>query len=572
MTAKRGILLLFGLVLLLSLVQAQTGTTSADEELTSSLSPSLGYAWLANTSLTRALSTQDQSYAILALLGQGGKEQIIAQLKGKLKDQQDAQNKCWKDQQGCKTRPTALAILALTKAGDKPTLELQKLTSTLLPTLRTNEWRIQIDAPGNGTCTLTWGSGQKKDFTLKDGTILGTSRKYYINIATDLPGGSSLLATPNNKITVDCTQLSGTVTLSLIYAKSTTDLYIVQSYPNTAKADLTIQNGCFPDAFGAGACNYDATLETTWALVEAGTPVETIGTLPYLYSTINNDDTQRAYLARLLTVAEKTPTSLLDQIIQNQKTDGSWKSGDITTTGLTLLALTPSSGNYQDNIANARLFLQRKQSHDGSWKQTVRDTSIALLALQGDITGEAITLSPKPRKPAIKEICDNGIDDDGNEFIDCADADICGKETLCQEEEEPDTSFTDDDIPSLSEDDAPSFDGTIDTDEGGNTGWIIFTILFVLLLGGGTFFYFRYVKTGKINLKDLFTRKKSKQTFEEFKRMAEFKPVQQPKPAQPQRPAARPAPPARPTRPTRSAEDDALDRSLKEAEKLLKKK
>lgn len=73
-------------------------------------------------------------------------------------------------------------------------------------------------------------------------------------------------------------------------------------------------------------------------------------------------------------------------------------------------------------------------------------------------------------------------------------------------------------------------------------------------------------------LKDIF-KKKKKQTFDEYRRMSEFKPAQ-PRPMNTQNNNQRIAtqPRITPQRAIKSKEEEELERSLKEAEKLIKGK
>ena len=85
-------------------------------------------------------------------------------------------------------------------------------------------------------------------------------------------------------------------------------------------------------------------------------------------------------------------------------------------------------------------------------------------------------------------------------------------------------------------------------------------------MGGGGLFYMKYIKTGKIDLGSLFGKKPKGPSFEEFRRQAEFKPIQQPqRPIGPGRPM-----PARAPINNKSKDDEELERSIREAQKILK--
>ena len=86
---------------------------------------------------------------------------------------------------------------------------------------------------------------------------------------------------------------------------------------------------------------------------------------------------------------------------------------------------------------------------------------------------------------------------------------------------------------------------------------VISIIIILLILGGGVFFYLKYIKTGKFSFKDLFKKKPKgpiKPTFSY--------PTQRPLPTM-ERPMQKQAPMKK------MHEEDELEKSLKEAEKLL---
>ena len=101
-------------------------------------------------------------------------------------------------------------------------------------------------------------------------------------------------------------------------------------------------------------------------------------------------------------------------------------------------------------------------------------------------------------------------------------------------------------------------------------------MIILLLIGGGVFFYIKYVKTGKVDLGSLFGKKKAKgPSFEEFRRQSEFKPIQ-PQPQRNQPVNKGPSRPIQPAKPlagsikSKSKEEEELEKSMREAEKLLK--
>jgi hypothetical protein len=193
---------------------------------------------------------------------------------------------------------------------------------------------------------------------------------------------------------------------------------------------------------------------------------------------------------------------------------------------------------------------------------------------------ESIVNIPK----AGLEICGNEIDDDKNGKLDCGEA-ICAAEAACicfNGLKDPDETGVDcgGTCGTCAEQEEPTFvptseqviDTPITTEKTGSNGWLWFLFILLILGGGGFFFYIKYVKTGKVDISSIakfFKKKKGGPSFDDFKKTLEFKPVQSSRP-QVNAPARRPISTTRQA--ARSKDEDALDRSLKEAERLLKGK
>ena len=622
-----------------STASSSTSSTPSNPLLTEGSGQDLtkSYDWLLTTSLSTTASIQDQALTLLALLTRGGREKDIVPLIEKLLESQDKTANCWPDGQ-CTVKDTAFAYLVLQKAGKKDTSAIKTwLQSSLIGGLRTGgEWRIQIEATEkDGTCSLSWGQNKKKEVKLKKGELDGTSNKYYLNIVTDLHD-STLFSLPNSHIMVDCSALGsdtvGTgIVISLLYAKTPTELYILQSTQGST-ADLSLSNGCFGEGQHSSKCVYESTLYASWALVEAGEKLQDYGTQSYLETALDADDLHKAVLVRtLLTDGTLSSNSFVNSLVQSQRPgDGSWKSGDILTTAWAAFAL--SKSEFQENVQNARLFLQRKQSEDGSWDGSLRKTALALLAVKGELSSTIISTtgvvpvkgtdvtgagaSAENTEKSCNDLkdndgdglidcgdldcsssddcrCDNGVADTGEIGIDCggtctkscetddqssaaneegkgagksecASTDECGSGEECKKGkcitplESSSICKTDKDCG----DTESCTDGTCVSSGSSSSSsltWIFIVVGVLVVLLGGAFFYLKFVKTGKITL---FKKKNNGLSFEEFRRSAETsRPAPQQRP-QFQRPTARPG--------KHSSEDEELDKSLKEAEKLLK--
>lgn len=505
----------------------------------------------------------------------------------------------------CKVSDSSMGLVALEKTSQD---EFSKIKDYLLQGnaqtagLKEGEWRLQLDVAGNGTCTITYGDNNRsKRFEVDDaGVIKGTSGKYFIDISKELD--SSLIGSKiSQPLLVDCADLSGVASL-VYYLRKGNSYFLLDSQPLSAgMADLRIINACFRARAGTGGCDLLSSLYGTWGLVEAGVPLNEIGTLPYLESTIitsPGNDLHNAILVRILQKSGNA-NSYFDNLLVS-KSGGSWGRGDIYTTAWVLFALQKASGSYGDSLTAATSFLEKRNKDDGSWNQNVQNTAMALIALSGaDLTkthvGGSGVVNPDASNPSIDEIaeiCAGKMDDKygrtGCSSLECKDSENCVCKNGRKDSGEEDVDCGGSCEPCVSEDlqDAGE-DGEIVDAEGEDiqddgittpgTGtapkssssliWVIIAIILIVVAGGGAIVYLK--SQGKLDsLGNIFRRKPKGPSFDEFKRQLESRPVM---PSQPSRPVQRPMPSR--TLPVRKAAvDEELEKSLKEAEKLLKGK
>lgn len=541
-------------------------------------------------------SVFDLSLVILALNNKGVK---VDSDMGVLKEQQDSDLGCF-PADSCKVLDSALALVAFDRTGqDGSKIEDYLLKeNTLTAGLKQGEWRLQLDVAGNGTCTVAYGEANKsKQFSVDTGVIKGTAGKYYIDIAKELD--SSLITTKvSQPINIDCKDLAGVA--SLVYFLRTGNSYfLLDSQPLSAGvASLKIVNACFRSSAGSGGCDLDATLYATWGLVETGVSLAEIGTIPYLESTLitgTSNDLQKALLVRILQKSGNANVYFDNLLIKGQASTGSWGRGDIYTTSWGLFALQKASGTYGDAVAASTEFLKKRNQDDGSWG-SIRNTAMALIALHGAdlskgyVSGSGI-VNPDVSIPSATELddictgklddrfgrtgcssldckdypdclCKNGRKDSGEEDIDCGGD--CAACELAEEVEEEEKKEAEEIIPD------EGAELGIDAEKGEKEGagsviWIVLLVILIVGACGGIIFYLK--SKGKLEVFGGMFRKKPKgPSFEEFKKQLEMKPAAiQPRQAQPARPAARPLPARKPA-------EDELEKSLREAEKLLKGK
>ena len=568
-----------------------TKTTTQDTGLANS------YDWLYKRVTNGTVNDADLSAAIIALLGESSGE--LGGLVDELKKREN-ENHCW-PKEGCRVKDTSLATLALSLSGQDVTEEVKWLKESKISIGNKGEWWIVLKSNVNGTCTTTYNT-KTKNFDIQDDIIKQARGQYHINLV-DIDPNINRVVTP--KISVDCSTMPNVV-IALVY-KADSNTYFIQESQSVTNTELIVNNACYPSSRKTNSCDFESTAFATWALLELQNDAdkENLGTTIYLESAVKQGDSiQLALLNRILLKLSNVQQSFLDSLIEKQGADGSFNN-DVYATALSLIGL--QGTDRTENVARAADYLTRRVGKDGSWNRDVRNTAFALLALHGLDLGRR-DVKPLDGSSAKREICGNGIDDNHNGIEDCGEND-CVDDQGCKcvnnkqdgdelgidcggncgnkcPEPATDTTATgctlDTDCDSGESCQSGiciiKSDNNVNpiptTEDSGSSWWIWLLIILIILLLGFGIFYIKYVKTGKVSLKDLFKKKKT-QSFDEYRRMAEFKPAQQkPMMQQRQNTAQRTMtqPRITPQKATRSKEEEELERSLREAEKLIKGK
>lgn len=555
--------------------------------------------WLRKeTESVEGLSPFQLSLVILALNNQGvDVDSDVAVLKDPANF--DSETGCFQAD-NCHVTDSSLGLIALEKTSQD---EYSKVKDYLLNVnaetagLKEGEWRLQLDVAGNGTCIVAYGENNRsKKFDVDSGIIKGTSGKYFIDISKEID--ASLIGSKiSQPLSIDCSDLSGVASL-VYYLRKGNSYFLLDSQPLSAgMADLRIVNACFRAKPSTGGCDLLSSLYGTWGLVEAGIPLNEIGTLPYLESTIiinSGNDLHNAILVRILQKSGNANV-YFDNLLVSKQSGGSWGRGDVYTTSWALFALQKASGSYGDAVTAATSFLEKRNKEDGSWNENVQNTAMALIALYGPdlatghVSGSGVVNSDvsTPSEDQITEICAGKMDDKygrtGCSSLECKDSDNClckngrkdsGEEDVdcggscdpCITEELQETGKTGEEV-TTGEETQPTETTTSGTTPKSSSLliWVIVIIL-IVAAGGGVIFYLK--SQGKLgSLGNIFKKKPKGPSFDEFKKQLESRPVM---PSQPSRPVQRPMP-SRVT-PARKVVDDELEKSLREAEKLLKGK
>ena len=203
----------------------QGGTTSTIDD----------YGWLNESTQGWSKGVEETAWTMMALVTSSYQDEISKGV-AKLKAVEDSQG-CW-PQGGCDVKKTAIATLALVKAGQNVDKELKWLNGTQIPALSKGNWFIQISTQGDGKCeTSCAGETNKKTWNIEKGLIKGKTSSW-LN-ANDLGCGSVSRST-STVLNVDCSDISGSVSLSLLYNYGN-EYYILQE-GDGSKVSLVTKN------------------------------------------------------------------------------------------------------------------------------------------------------------------------------------------------------------------------------------------------------------------------------------------------------------------------------------------
>ena len=581
----------FALIIILSNISlAQVGNFSEADS----------YAWLNKTLVSAGWSKPvidsviDLSAALMALMNKG---YDVKQGINNLKAAEDASG-CW-PKGSCDVKTTAFATLALGSSGQDVSKEKKWLVDSQIATTAAGTFYLQVISGTEGSC---------------EATCVGTSIKRTVKANSDWVDAnticSGITTSLSKSIEVDCTNL-GNAIVSLLYnvkAADGSDTYYIVGESHETKSTLNTQNSCFPAKRGETSCNYDAGEFASWVLHELNK--EDIYALNYLRGNIRASviDNSLLYL-----ITQNAVYS--DWLKQQQKPSGSFQD-DVKGTAFATLALKQSTADF-GSYNNATIWLQKKRSSDYSWNNDIFNTAIVLLALHGKIEQKVVIAGCKIDADcplgkscnSVTSTCVTKVVSCATD-IDCKVGEVCDTVTKvckvaavvgCVSDLDCESGQTCSDGQCIAlggcQSDIDCASGetcdlstnncisapivcTSDLDCGENercidgaceiipakkkfpTGALITIIILLLLLGGGALFYFKYIKIGKKfdvfgGISNIFKKKPKKPSFEEYIRT-------QPKLEQ------RPLLPERPSRKqTIGKEEEELEKSIREAEKLL---
>lgn len=320
------------------------------------------------------LTIQEKALVILA-----SPDDVTARCVSELKDAKNTAS-CWGDN-GCNVKDTALAVLALDHAGENTATSeewLIKQNKTATDVL----WYLEQDSSEATQCKISY-SGNDYIVNIAENKKIDSSAGPCLNLAISnfwLRVSSDCYDT-EFQISCDKSFIS-----TLIYGQHSSSEGATVFYPlsdtASASASGTIELKIKSKCFGDNTCNYEGSAWATLALLQTGHNIENY--LPYLIAAA---DSNERYLPNAFIYAITEDTGYGNLLVQEQKFNN-WEAdatayNSVYDTSLALLALSSSSN---EQVTKAKDWLLFKQGASGCWENTdseIRDTSIALWALEG---------------------------------------------------------------------------------------------------------------------------------------------------------------------------------------------
>jgi len=455
----------------------------------------------------------------------------------------DLDDTCWPSG-NCKVRDTAITLLALEEYAEDTDLVLDWFEQAQTPATAVGDWYLEIITSQSGTCKVAYDT---KEINVKvaAGHFPDCKNSTFFDLDACLEPGL-LTKSPSIEFDIDCTALGAGTKIAMVYQTGTS--YYLISEAATTRTTLPVSNACFGETSGA-PCSVDASLYANWALDKARSKITVLPWLEDNYIKVNELQTAFIYLS-------SGNADHLQQLKDMQNVDGNFDD-DIFTTAVATLALKESASQNEFDSAKAWLIL--RQRTDGSWGDAFT-TATVLYAIYDneDVQFRGIAAAPAVTVCNEDGICDS---DFGENALNCAFDCYCGDDT-CDSTESYSACPADCEAPEEFEPATFCGDGVCQVDEDNKTCpadcpkegglpwfWII---LIILLLAGAFFLYFKFYK------------KKPKQV-----KPVKIQPGQLPRRII-RRPAAR-ALRARPVRARKTKTESELEKSLREAKKLLKK-
>ena len=523
--------------------------------------------WLSDHIVWSQASTEELSFATMVLNSQAG----LSQLNSKM----DSQNGCF-PKTNCNVRDTALATLALESMNQEINKQLKYLSDSLkVASTNIDEWYIQVVANEEGACIIKYDEAPNGiNFNFDDeGRLNDGSSWIRFNQLNGFIFNKDI-----EKINVAC-DFASVPKISAI--KIIGNSYYIIEEQNSKNANFELKNGCYASSPSSGDCDDDSSFYASWVLDMLGSGITTENYLR------DHADSNIEYA-----LLSNINSQHIPNLLSRQMDDGSFGESAYESS-FAYHAL--KNSNYPDESSRIKNWIETNQNRDGRFGSSIKDTSAALYLIYNNLLNDGdnedesggcayfgcdigYTCNPISGlcEPETLDICDrNGICNsiNGENWTNCptdcitpsspGSGAICGDD-ICETGESINcpldcTSTGDNDeydnqqqetcgdfVCSFDEESSGSCPLDCETKKSSSSAIWIWIVIIILIIGGSAFFFL--------------AKMKKKSTGERSPSYLN------------QSPQSYPQQPRQPQKPRRDdSMDDELDRSIKEAQDLLKK-
>ena len=305
--------------------------------------------WLDDNIAWSQTSTEELSFATIVLNSQRG----LSQLNNKM----NSENGCF-PKTDCNTKETALATLALKSMNQPIDKQLKYLNNSLkIAPFNSQDWNIQVVSNEAGSCTVKYEESA-------NGITFNFDENGKLNDGSSWINFNQLNGFNFNKnsedINIACTFASiPKISIIKILGNS---FYIIEEQ-TSKNVNFRLKNGCYSFNPGSANCDEESSFYASFVLSKLGLGIDT---KDYLKDNVNNDIEYS-----LLSIIDN---KYLPILVSRQKEDGSFN--DIYTTSFAYGAL--KNSNYQAERDKSKIWIEKQQNNDGRIGTGVKDTAVAL--------------------------------------------------------------------------------------------------------------------------------------------------------------------------------------------------
>jgi hypothetical protein len=366
----------------LSLLAFSLAITAQDSDFDANL----GFQWLVNHCPNGNCKDDIMTTAFYTLaMRDSGALDYANQGYNYIKSQEDSDH-CF-PKGSCKTKDTAFAMWVMNEFGDdiSETEDWLIQAVSAAPELR-NDWYLEVITTNDGTCKVSYdkdGTNVQKDIVVSQGSFPECSSSpvpTFFDLDQCLEP-NLLNKYPSLEIDINCNDLGPSTTMTILF--TTGSEYHLIAKTDTPREIFTIENGCF-GASSKSSCNFDSTLFTNWLLFTVGSDLSTNLYLQNKYDPFKALDNTLMFLS----TNDPIRQTYIEDLEDLQRNDGSFNK-QVFDTAMAVLAL--REGAQGSSASDATAWLESKQDSDGSWETSELKTATTLYTT---FAGAAISIAP----------------------------------------------------------------------------------------------------------------------------------------------------------------------------------